>query len=100
MKKNFTGHLCIYMLAAFLFTITAIFILQTVVNQSRNTAESREKLMEVREKLESNQENIERLTENLSADSLAKTRAFADMLAQDPSIASSPERLNEIKDLI
>ena len=98
MKKNFTGHLCIYMLAAFLFTITAIFILQTVVNQSRNTAESREKLMEVREKLESNQENIERLTENLSADSLAKTRAFADMLAQDPSIASSPERLNEIKD--
>lgn len=98
MKKNFTRHLCLYMLAAFLFTITAIFILQTVANQKSNTAESRDELREVREKLESNQENIERLTENLSATSLAKTRAFADMLAQDPSIAASPERLNEIKD--
>ena len=86
MKKNFTRHLCLYMLAAFLFTITAIFILQTVANQKSNTAESRDELREVREKLESNQENIERLTENLSATSLAKTRAFADMLAQDPPL--------------
>ena len=57
MKKNFTRHLCLYMLAAFLFTITAIFILQTVANQKSNTAESRDELREVREKLESNQQS-------------------------------------------
>lgn len=96
MKTNFTRHLFVYMLAAFLLTVTAIFLLQTVVIRRSNTAESREKLTEVREKLATNQENIDRLTENLSATSLAKSRAFADLLAADPSIETSLEKLNEI----
>lgn len=53
---------------------------------------------DVREKLASNEKNIERLTENLSEDNLAKTRAFADMLAMDSSIAGNMDKLNEIKD--
>lgn len=98
MKKMFTKRLFIYMLTALIITIMAIFILQTVVSRRSNTSAGRAKLEDVREKLESNEENIKRLTENLSEENLAKTRAFADMLAKDKSIEGNAARLNEIKD--
>lgn len=98
MKKLFTQRLFAYMLAALIVTITAIFVIQTVITQRNNTASSRAKLQDVKEKLISNEENIERLTNNLSEDNLAKTRAFADMLAADRSLAGDSARLNEIKD--
>lgn len=98
MKKIFTQRLFAYMLAALIVTITSIFVLQTVLTQRNNTASSRAKLQDVKEKLVSNEENIERLTNNLSEDNLAKTRAFADMLAADRTLAGDTDRLNEIRD--
>ncbi len=98
MKKIFTKRLFIYMLAAFLVTITAIFVLQTVIIQRSNSAASQTKLEDVKGKLASNEENVKRLTDNLSEDNLAKTRAFADMLAVDPSIAKDKSKLDNIKD--
>ncbi|MDE5892236.1 MAG: methyl-accepting chemotaxis protein [Acetatifactor sp.] len=98
MKKLFTQRLFTYMLAALIVTITAVFLLQTVITQRSNMASSRDKLQDVKEKLVSNEENIERLTNNLSEDNLAKTRAFADMLAADKTLANDTARLNEIKD--
>lgn len=98
MKKIFTQRLFTYMLVAFIVTITAIFVLQTVITQRSNTASSRDKLQDVKEKLISNAENIERLTSNLSEDNLAKTRAFADMLAADKTLAGDTAKLDEIKD--
>lgn len=86
------------MLAALLITITAIFVLQTFVSQTSNTVASLAKLDDVRSKLAVNETNIEQLTENLSQDNLAKTRAFADMLAADPSIRGNIKKLNEVKD--
>ncbi len=38
------------------------------------------------------------LTDNLSADNLAKTRAFADLLAENSAIAKVRTKLNEIKE--
>ena len=87
MKKIFTKWLFVYMLAAFLVTITAIFALQTFIIQRNNSAASQAKLEDVKEKLGDNDENVKRLTDNLGENNLAKTRAFADMLAEDPSIA-------------
>ncbi len=98
MKKIFTKRLFFYMLAAFLVTITAIFVLQTVIIQRSNSAASQTKLEDVKGKLASNEENVKRLTDNLSEDNLAKTRAFADMLAVDPSIAKDKSKLDNIKD--
>lgn len=98
MKRIFTQRLFYYMLAAFLFTVTAIFLLQTFASQTSNTAASREKLEAVKEKLADNEANIQQLTDNLSQDNLAKTRAFADMLAADKSINGNMEKLNEIKE--
>lgn len=98
MKKIFTQRLFIYMLAALIVTITSVFVLQTVITQRNNIASSRDKLQDVKEKLVSNEENIERLTNNLSADNLAKTRAFADMLAADKTLAGNAAKLEEIKE--
>lgn len=98
MKKIFTKRLFIYMLIALLLTISAVFVLQTVITQRNNTSSSQAKLEDVKEKLASNEKNVEELTKNLGENSLAKTRTFADMLAQDPSIANDAKKLNEIKD--
>lgn len=98
MKKIITKSLFIYMLIALFITIGAIFALQTVVTRRANNASSQNKLADVKEKLASNDENIERLKENLSQDNLAKTRAFADMLASDSTIYGNMDRLNEIKE--
>lgn len=98
MKKIFTQRLFYYMLAGLVITILAIFGLQTVVSLTTNTTSSQAKLEDVREKLAANETNIAQLTENLSSDNLAKTRAFADMLAADRSINGNTEKLNEIKD--
>lgn len=98
MKKIFTQRLFVYMLAALLITIIAIFALQTIVSQTSNKLSSQDKLAAVKERLASNEANIAQLTENLSQDNLAKTRALADMLAADPSIATNTDKLNAIKD--
>lgn len=98
MKKILTTRLCIYMLIALIVTISAIFGLQTITNQSNNTASSRAKLEDVRQKLLSNEENIQNLRENLDESLLAKTRAFADILAVDPSIATDTAKLQELTD--
>lgn len=98
MKKIFTQRLFIYMLVALLVTITSLFVLQTIVNQNNNTANSLDKLEEVKERLAGNEENIAQLTANLGENSLAKSRAFADMLAADNTIYGNADRLNEIKE--
>ena len=98
MKKNFTKRLSAYMLIAFLFTITAVFVLQTFVSQRNNTSSAVAKLADVKEKLEGNEESIKKLTQNLSEDNLAKTRAFADMIALDGSVIRDTAELNRIKD--
>lgn len=98
MKKIITNRLFCYMLVALIITITAIFGLQTAVSHTSNTSTSQAKLEDVKEKLAVNEANIAQLTENLSQDNLAKTRAFADLLAADKSINGNADKLNEIKE--
>lgn len=98
MKRIFTKRLFAYMLAALLVTITGIFVMQTAITQKNNTASSHDKLQNVKETLASNEDNISHLTNNVSEDNLAKSRAFADMLAIDPSISGNMAKLNKIKD--
>ncbi len=97
MKQMFTKKLFLYMLVAFIVTISGVFVLQTVIIQKSNVSASESKLADVKEKLEANKENVATLTENLSADNLAKARAFADILAENRSIAEDKKKLEEIK---
>ncbi len=98
MKKIFTQRLFYYMLVALIITITAIFGLQTAVNQADNTSSSHAKLEDVKAKLAANEANDAQLTENLSENNLAKTRAFADLLAADQSIYGNMDKLVQIKE--
>lgn len=98
MKKIFTKRLFIYMIVALTVTIIAIFTLQTVTNSYSNKVSSQNKLTDVKEKLAGNEANIAQLTENVGQNNLAKARAFADMLAAQPSIADDQAKLLEIKD--
>lgn len=98
MKKMFTKKLLSYMIIALLVTIGAIFVLQTFVAKSTNTESAKERLDMVKERLQSNDEEIEKLVKSLGENNLVKTRAFADLLATDPSVLSDSSRLKEICD--
>lgn len=98
MKKIFTKRLCMYMIVGMAAAVVAIFILQTVTTRISNTASSKEKLSAVKEKLESNQEEIDNLTKDLGENSLAKSKAFADIIAADPRIISDKDKLNALMD--
>ncbi len=96
MRKMFTRRLAGYMIAALIITIIFIFGLQTLVAQKNNTESATEKLSFVKEKLISNEKEIEKLTNSLSENNLAKTRAFADLLAADKTILGNDARLLDI----
>ncbi len=96
MKKVFTIRLFIYMLVAFLLTVTAVFILQTSVSKRNNISTSTAKLEDVKMKLANNQENIQKLTEDLSQNNIAKARAFADLIAADPSMIQDADKMQQI----
>lgn len=96
MKKMFTKRLLSYMAIAFLITIGFIFVLQTFMAQNTNTKSAVEKLAQIREKLQSNEAEIEKLVNSLSENNLAKTRAFADILAADKTVLNDSSRIKEL----
>ncbi len=98
MKKIFTRSLCICMAVALLINIAVVAFIQMLVSEQNHTADSYENLESVKEKLAENNASIEKLTETLGQNNLAKTRAFADMLAMDSSILENPQKLKEIEE--
>lgn len=98
MKKMFTKRLLGYMAAAFAVTIIFIFALQTIITKKNNADSAVEKLETVREKLLSNNNEIKQLTDSLGENNLAKTRAFAEILANDATLLTDDKKLQEICD--
>ena len=98
MKKMFTKRLLGYMAAAFAVTIIFIFALQTIITKKNNVDSAVEKLETVREKLLSNNNEIKQLTDSLGENNLAKTRAFAEILANDATLLTDDKKLQEICD--
>ena len=98
MKKMFTKRLMVYMALAFVATIIFIFALQTIAAHNNNADSAVEKLEMVKEKLLSNDSEIEKLTKSLGENNLAKTRAFAEILANDETLLTNAKRLQEICD--
>lgn len=96
MKKMFTKRLFIYMIFALLVTITFIFVFQTFSEQRENTLSSEEKLEMVKARLVSNEAEVSKMTNNLSENNLVKTRAFADILALDPTVLGDINKLKKL----
>lgn len=100
MKKIFTRHLCIYMLIALVITVVGIFSFQTYTSNHTNSRTSTEKLESVKVQLQNNDEEIRQLTENLGQSALAKARAIAYMINENPDIATSKAELMKLCDLL
>ena len=96
MRKIFSTTLAKFMVAALAVSLVVIFILQTVITKRSNVSLSTDKLQTVKEKLDDNKKEVEKLTANLGENNLAKTRAFADILAADPSILENDDNLDPI----
>lgn len=98
MKKIFTRSLCICMAVALVINIAVVAFIQILVSQRNSIADSYENLESVKERLAQNDKNVADLTNTVGEDNLAKTRAFADMLAADESILEDTKKMDEIKE--
>lgn len=98
MKKMFTRSLCLCMAVALIVNIAVAAFIQMLVSRQNNTSNSYKSLETVKERLVKNNEDIENLKATLGENNLAKSRAFADMLAADGSILEDPKKLEEIKE--
>lgn len=96
MRKKFTNSVMRYMVISMIIVIAAIFAFQYAAEKSSNKSEAVERLDLVKQKLESNDAEIERLTSDVGKNNLAKTRAFAGMLASDPAGIMNGERLQQL----
>lgn len=96
MRKIFNKSLSVFMVMALVISLVAIFVIQTIITRNSNFSQSADKLESIREKLDSNEQEIQRLTTNLGENNLAKSRAFADILAADPSILDKAGALDDI----
>lgn len=95
-KKLVTKRLSIYMVVALLITVMAIYGFQTAACNFNNTNSAEMQLDLVEQKLADNNDEIKRLTEALGEDNLAKTRAFARIIALDPAIVESDALMQEL----
>jgi len=100
MRKMLLKYLSFYMIIALIIAVAFIYQFQTSVIQSSRTTESNEKLLQVEERLKQNDENIQQLTENISQSNLAKTRAFAQIIYDNPSIINSIDEINKIAEML
>lgn len=81
-----------------IINIAVVALLQIVVMEHTHTQSSNERLEAVKETLIQNEENIAELTKAVGENNLAKTRAFADLLAADQSILEDQNKMNAVKD--
>ena len=98
MKKIFTRSLSLCMAVALIINIAVVAMIQMLVSQQNNTSNSQKSLETVKERLAQNDENISSLKETVGQNNLAKSRAFADLLAVDPSILTQAGRLDEVEE--
>lgn len=100
MKKIFTKNLCIYMLGALIVTIICVFVYQTYICDRDNTQDSYVTISTIEEKIISNDEQIAQLTKSLGDNALAKSRAFAYIIKQNPEVIEDRKLLNSICELL
>lgn len=96
MKKQFGKKLRFYMIIAIACAVVIITLFQVISVSRSNREKASEKIANIETKLDSNQENVERLTKNVGENNLAKSRAFAKMIALNPKIIESKDELNKI----
>ncbi|MCQ2524924.1 MAG: methyl-accepting chemotaxis protein [Lachnospiraceae bacterium] len=96
-KKLFERLLKIVAVAA-LFALVLVFLYQFITSKKSYKDNATKLFVQIEQKMISNANEIERLTQSVGENNLAKSRAFADMLAHDPGILKDDNNLTEICD--
>ncbi|MDX9868618.1 MAG: SpoIIE family protein phosphatase [Kiritimatiellia bacterium] len=98
MRTTFQKWLFLFVALAFLVTFGVSFFIET--RQARNNAVGliRLKMEDARRQIGRNRENVATIREIADATALAKARAFAKMIAQQPSVLTSREELEDIRE--
>ena len=94
-KKLFYKMLKLALIAGAV-AIVSLFAYQYLTSKNSCEKKAVEQFVYIEQKIDSNNEEIARLTVSVGENNLAKSRAFADMLALDPGILSDDNNLKGI----
>lgn len=100
MQKTFIKILSIVMTIAMSLTVIIIFMLQTYTAKQDMIQNSKLKIAQVKQMIEKNESEMITLTKSLSEDYLAKTRAFAYIIEQNPAVLENSSELDKIRELL
>lgn len=100
MQKNFIRTVSIVLMIALMLTVLVIFGLQTQSSKTDALATEKVQVQQVKKRVEDNAAAIVSLTDSINADSLAKTKAFAFMIEQNPAILENAAQLDRVKNLL
>ncbi|MDD4019306.1 MAG: SpoIIE family protein phosphatase, partial [Kiritimatiellae bacterium] len=97
MRKTFQKWLFLFVAAAFLVTFGISFYIET--RQAKNNAVGliKLKMEDARKQIQMNRENVAVIRAIADATALAKARAFAKMVALQPSVLKNREELEDIR---
>lgn len=100
MQKNFVKHTAMIIITAMIITILIVFGFETLSSYNNARTELDYLLEDVGKKLSENETDIKELKESMGQDYLARARAFACIIEQDPEILHSIQRLEEVARLL
>lgn len=100
MQKKFIKTTSYIIVAAMIITILVVFCFQTLISYRNARIQLDYLLDDAENHLSENSSEISQLKKNLNDDYLSRTKAFAFMIEQDPSILTSSQKLNEIMTIL
>ena len=95
MRKTFQKWLFLSIALAFVFEFTLTYFFQTRQGRGNAISLMRMKIEDTKEQIRVNDENMRCVRDIVTGDSLAKTRAFAEMIRLDPTLLTDEARLHE-----
>lgn len=100
MQKNFLKTLSIVMIIAMFLNVSVIFSLQTLTSQKDIVERGLNQIEQIKIRIANNEKEIQDIKDNLNKDNIAKTKAFAYMIQQNPKILNDRKELQNIKDFL
>lgn len=100
MQKKFIKAAGLIIAIAMVVTLMVVFIFQTAISHINGRDQLDYLLDDIEQSLKDNDEQIAQLKESTGEDYLARARAFAYIIEQNPAILTSTQKLNELLTLL
>ncbi|MBR5485040.1 MAG: methyl-accepting chemotaxis protein [Oscillospiraceae bacterium] len=100
MRGKFINAATVVLDIAIVITVLVVFLFQTATSYSNAEEKLDVLISDVEQHMMENDEQIKQLTQSTGEDYLARARAFAYMIEEDPTLINSMQRQNEILQLL